>query len=213
MKFSLDDFSHLPEPLLDRLADFSAEVRCQAVQSLRPKYSRIPIAILRRLTCDSDTQVSQAAQKKLTSLEMHLRRQIFLFHQWLQKNPDSSAPLAGLSLSYLRYAQFWVQDETIRRYFLQKAQEGFDQLIRMYQPKLRYFYYRGLVLMALGRYRLAAANFAKILRKYPHHRGALLNLMEIFYHLHNYRFIPQLSQRINTISLPHQVAQYVNFWR
>jgi len=213
MKFKFDNFLDLPEPLLDRLADANPEVRCQAIRDLRGKYSRVLINTLWRLKNNSNPQVSQAANDKLTRFEMHLRKQIFFFHQWVKKDPDSPAAVAGSALSYFRFAQFWVQDDGLRKYFLQKALDGFNLLIRAYQPKLLYFYYRGLVLMALGEYRLAAANFGQILKKHPHRHSALLKLIEIFYHLGYFRFIPPLCRRINTTSLPRHVARYIDYWQ
>jgi len=156
--------------------------------------------------------VQTEARRKLKPIEIFYRRKFNFFQDRLKKQPNRLGYQLGFAVICLRYAQIWVEDGKLQEYFLRQAFKNLNQLIRIYEPKARYFYYRGQVLREFNQPRLAAEDFKKVLQQNPRHYGAMLALIDFYLQQRQPHIAIQLIKKLQQHKLPLVYRQALQYW-
>lgn len=200
------------EPLINMVNDSSPSVRLAGTKQLRGAKGNKIVTQLRKLSLDSNASVQEEARKKLNPVEMFYRRKFSVFQDMLQKQPDEPAYKLGFAVTCYRYSQVWVENKRLQEYFLRQALKYLNQLIRMFEPKSRYLYYRAKVLSDLNENKLAIEDFKNVLKRNKNHTGAILSLIDLYLKTNkpenSYRLIKVLQGK----KLPKQIQTAINFW-
>jgi predicted Zn-dependent protease len=200
------------EPLINSLKDSVPSIRLAGIKQLHGEKDKNIVNQLRNLLIDSDESVQIEARKKLNPIEMFYRRKFSFFHEMLQKSPDEPAYKLGFAVTCFRYSQVWVENRRLRDYFLRQALKYLNQLIRMFEAKSRYLYYRGKVLCELNEYRLAIEDFKIVLKQNSKHTGAILSLINLYLMVNKPASSYQLIKILNIKKLPKQIQTSIDFW-
>ena len=177
---SLSDYLYELEPIENMLHDPNRLVRAEAIRQLRPTRNRMFVNEIRALQFDSAPMVRQEASKKLKPIESYYRRWFFFFQSQTKKQPNYPGYRFGFAIVCLRYSQVWVHDAKLRDHFLHEALKHLNRVIRTFEPKSVYFYYRGQVLSSLRREKLAIEDFKKVLLARQRHWGAAFALVDLY---------------------------------
>jgi tetratricopeptide (TPR) repeat protein len=179
-----------PKATTDLLHSTRSRDRLKGIRQLRHPWNPAAVARLHRLTRHPNVLYRAAARGELDMVDILFRKRIYRIKQKLKTDAENPALLFSLAVVFFRYAQIWPHDRENRSYFLGQSLNHLNKLIRLVQPKLLYFYYRGLVRKEIGEYRTAISDFRKVLHAQPQHWGALLGLLHClfaigdFQHLH-----------------------------
>ena len=210
--------THIPEsvyfiePLLNMLGDKNPSTRLSGLKRIKGTNNRNLITKLHNLTFDSSYAVQLETQRKLKPIEMYYRKKFSFYQDNLKKFPDNTGYRLGFSLTCLRYAQNWVVNVELREYFLKQALKLINQLIRIYEPKTKYFYFRGQILGELNQKRAAIEDFNKVLLQRPNHTSAILSLIELYLYTNNPAKVKQLIGKLKQKKLPPKIQAAIDFW-
>ncbi|HDL17633.1 MAG TPA: hypothetical protein ENH29_01100 [Bacteroidetes bacterium] len=200
------------EPLVNMLRDPNPASRLFAIRQLQSWNNRFFVSKLRSFLHDSSEAVQIEARRKLKPVEMFYRKKFSFFQFKLKKEPDEPAYKLGFAITCLRYAQIWVEEEKLQEYFFRQAIKYLNQLIRVHEPKAKYFYYRGQTLLGMGQNRFAIEDFKKVLQFRPNHTGAMLTLIDQYLTLYALHKALPLIQQLQQKKLPASLTSVVNFW-
>ena len=201
------------EPLINSLKDSVPSIRLAGIKQLRGEKDKNIVNQLRNLLMDSDESVQTEARKKLNPIEMFYRKKFSFFHEMLQKSPDDPGYKLGFAVTCFRYSQVWVENRRLREYFLRQALKYLNQLIRMFEAKSRYLYYRGKVLYDLNEYRLAIEDFKIVFKQNRKHTGAILSLIDLYLKEKKPASSYELIKILQNKKLPKQVQTSIDFWQ
>ncbi len=162
----------------------------QGIHQLRRPFYALAIQELHRLSSHSNLMFRIAAKGELDTLDVQFRKRIYKIRQKLHQQPDCPGYQLALAVVFLRYSQIWPHVPENRRYFLMQSGKILNRLIRLVQPEMRYFYYRGFVRKEMKDFRGAISDFRKVLHLKPTHWGAFLGLLESLFELGDYQKIP-----------------------
>lgn len=211
-KIHIPENFFLTEPIMNMLADKNPATRLSGLKQIKGMNNRNLINKLHNLTFDPSRDVQFETQKKLKPIEMFYRRKFSFYQDNLTKFPDQPGYKLGFSLTCLRYAQNWVVNMELREYFLKQAIKYMNQLIRIHEPKVNYFYLRGQVLFELNQKRAAIEDFKKVLHQRPNHTGAILSLIELYLQTYKPSAINQLIGKLKQKKLPPKIKAAIEFW-
>ena len=200
------------EPLINMFRDPNPASRLSAIRQLQSGNNRIFVNELRPFLHDSSEEVQCEAHRKLKPVEMFYRKKFSFFQFKLKKEPDEPAYKLGFAITCLRYAQIWVEEEKLQEYFFRQAIKYLNHLIRVYDPKAKYFYYRGQTLLGMGQNRFAIEDFKKVLQFRPNHTGAMLALIDQYLTLYTPHKALPLIQQLQQKKLPASLKVALNFW-
>ena len=105
-----------------------------------------------------------------------------------------------------------MEEEKLQEYFFRQAIKYLNQLIRVHEPKAKYFYYRGQTLLGMGQTRFAIEDFKKVLQYQPKHTGVMLTLINQYLQLNALHKALPLIQQLQQKKLPASLTSVVNFW-
>lgn len=201
------------EPLVNRLRDHDVKERAEAIRSMPTIKSRYFVNLLKPFRSDPDEAVREEAREKLKRIESFYRRKFFFFQNKIIEFPSNPGYRFGFAVTSLRYAQVWVKDENLQEYFLAKALRHFNRIIRTFEPKPIYFYYRGQVYAMLKNKRLAVEDFSQVLSKKPNHIGASFALIRLYYSLQEPENVVNLVDLLWSRDLPPAMRSQLLYWR
>ena len=188
--FTHPNFSEQIGVTTDLLLSKNSKQMVQGIHQLRRPFYALAIQELHRLSNHSNLIFKIAAKGELDTLDVQFRKRIYKIRQKIRQEPDYPGYQLALAVVFLRYSQIWPHVPENRTYFLTQSSKILNQLIRLVQPKARYFYYRGFVRKEMGDFRGAISDFRKILHLNPTHWGAFLGLLESLYKLGEFQKIP-----------------------
>ncbi|NOY76406.1 MAG: hypothetical protein GXO76_00920 [Calditrichaeota bacterium] len=208
--------ANLSDPIgvtTDLLLSKNSEQRVQGIHQLRRPFYALAIQELHRLSRHSNLTFKIAAKGELDTLDVQFRKRIYKIRQKMRREPDYPGYQLALAVVFLRYSQIWPHVPENRTYFLTQASKLLNQLIRLVQPKTRYFYYRGWVRKEMGDFRGAISDFRKILHLHPTHWGAVLGLLESLFELGDFQKISLVIESWpGTFNHPYQ-RDIAGMWR
>ena len=200
------------EPLVNMLKDNSPSARLFGLKQLQQKNTKKTVNQLRNLSFDVDESIQDEARKKLAPIEMFYRRKFSFFQEMLQKYPNDPAYKLGFAVTSFRYSQVWVENKRLQDYFLRQALKYLNQLVRMFAPKTRYFYYRAKVLVDLNENRLAIEDLKTVLKQKQNHTGAILSLIDLYLKVNKPQSSYNLIKLLEEKKLPDQIQNSLDFW-
>lgn len=174
----------------DLLISKNSEQTVQGIRQLRRPFYALAIRELHRLSNHSNLMYRIAAKGELDTLDVQFRKRIYKIRQKLRQEPDYPGYQLALAVVFLRYSQIWPHVPENRSYFLAQSSKILNRLIRLVQPEVRYFYYRGLVRKEMRDFRGAISDFRKVLYLNPTHWGAFMRLLESLFELGEFQKIP-----------------------
>lgn len=201
------------EPLVNRLRDHDAQSRAEAIRAMPVIKSRYYVNLLKPFRSDRDETVQAEARNKLKKIESFYRRKFFYFQNKIIEFPSNPGYRFGFAITSLRYAQVWVREKNLQEYFLEKALKHFNRIIRTFEPKMIYFYYRGQVYVMLKNKRLAIEDFGKVLSKKPDHIAASFALIRLHYSLQEPENVIRLVDSLWSRDLPPALRSQLLYWR
>jgi len=208
----LDNKIFTLEPIVNMLEDPTESVRLAGLNQIKGLNHCERIKKLRNLSYDSSEKIQLLIRKRLKPIEINYRKKFSYYQNLTTKYPEKTSHKFGFSLTCLRYAQTWVENEKIKEYFLQQALKNLNQLIRVHYPKTKYFYYRGQVFNDLNQTKLAIEDYKKVLQQNPKHTGALLALADLYLQTKKISNAYQLIKELQIKKLPKEIKKAVNFW-
>ncbi len=202
----------LVEPTTDLLRSRNSHNRLKGIRQLRHPWNPVAVARLHRLTRHPNVLYRAAARGELDMVDILFRKRIYKVRQKMKGDSENPALWFALAVVFLRYAQIWPHDAENRTYFLNQALSNLNKLIRLVEPKLIYFYYRGWVRKEMGDYRTAISDFRKVLHTRRQHWGALLGLLTCLYEIGDFPRVHRVAASWKKWAWhPYQTA-LLNFW-
>ncbi len=187
--FTQADFPEKIGVTTDLLISKNSEQTIQGIRQLHRPFYALAIQELNRLSSHSNLMFRIAAKSELDKLDVQFRKRIYKIRQKLRQEPDCPGYQLALAVVFLRYSQIWPHVPENRIYFLEQSSKILNRLIRLVQPEVRYFYYRGFVRKEMGEFRLAISDFRKVLHLNPTHWGAFMGLLESLFELREFQKI------------------------
>ena len=196
----------------DLLRSRNRRDRLKGIHQLRHPWNPVAVARLHRLSRHPNVLYRAAARGELDMVDILFRKRIYKVRQKMKGDAENPALRFALSVVFLRYAQIWPHDKENRTYFLNQSLSHLNKLIRLVEPKLIYFYYRGWVRKEIGDYRTAISDFRKVLHARPQHWGALLGLLTCLYEIGEFPRVHRVAVSWKRWARhPYQIA-LLNFW-
>jgi len=211
--FTQADFSTEIGVTTDLLISKDSEQTVQGIRQLRRPFYALAIRELHRLSNHSNLMYRIAAKGELDTLDIQFRKRIYKIRQKLRQEPDYPGYQLALAVVFLRYSQIWPHVPENRSYFLAQSNKILNRLIRLVQPEVRYFYYRGVVRKEMGDFRGAISDFRKVLYLNPTHWGTFMRLLESLFELGEFQKIPLIIDSWPGI-FRHSFQQTIaNMWK
>lgn len=206
------EFSLSVEPVLDTVHDRDPEVRKNAIQKLAHRKDPLSIKLLRDLLLDEEEEVRLYAASELDRLEREYHTRIHQLRQTVTSNPADAAARFGLAAVYLDYAGVLLSGSPLADFFVRKAIDLLDALVKEHPQNADYLLLRARGHQLRGDHARALIDFRGCLKIQPGNINAFLGLAESLFYQKRFNDVRQVFRRIPSINREGEAFDAYLFW-